>query len=551
MTKRGAQELDDVLSCMQTSMYKPDLMIEDGDEKIIVVNEADKNNTLYPQIEAKRLRIISALATQFQLDCNTVFVGNRGCLPHFEAWLTRSKFLECNHSISSNDNDINDDTITTSTTTSTTTTATTTTTTTTSSNNNDSSSYKIDPIIPLTAYKDSTLFDKLTKTFSKTASRKIIGRLQTICVNGISELQILTDKMRDKDKVGRANGPRIFIERIEIPLKKSGNTEMLIKKRFTFHKAVWEITENHYNKLLGLYRFQRRNNSNSNSNSSGSSINDNLSINSLVYTTATALSSSPSEDDYIFCVAIRYACAVGGNSRGGLEHGALPDDLQLHLRLKWNVRMECFASPFNVYLPTRNNSNISNNNFQYCSAFYDTDSMFGSIGSFFKFYPEEGVYQANPPFEDVIVTRMCQHMLQLITNSLSSNDNSDNSDDDDINELTFIVTIKADLLETLQEVVGIKDYIRYTLNLPASTHAYKRGNQYALDTYTTIQYNNSAFDSVIVWISSKNNCKSIPSNDNDPRLIEITKLFNNPENNSEKKRHKDKKVAKSKKNLKK
>ena len=48
--------------------------------------------------------------------------------------------------------------------------------------------------------------------------------------------------------------------------------------------------------------------------------------------------------------------------------------------------MECFASPLNCYCP------------RFCSAFPDTDSVFGSVGSFFDFEFVEGSFEANPPF---------------------------------------------------------------------------------------------------------------------------------------------------------
>lgn len=45
---------------------------------------------------------------------------------------------------------------------------------------------------------------------------------------------------------------------------------------------------------------------------------------------------------------------------------------------------QCFASPLNVHLP------------QFCSAFPDTDTPFGSAGSFFDFVPSEGSFEVCP-----------------------------------------------------------------------------------------------------------------------------------------------------------
>ena len=66
------------------------------------------------------------------------------------------------------------------------------------------------------------------------------------------------------------------------------------------------------------------------------------------------------------------------------------------------VDMECFASPLNCYYP------------RFCSAFSDTDTPFGSLGSFFEFRPDEGSYEANPPFVPEVIEAMAMHMESLL-----------------------------------------------------------------------------------------------------------------------------------------
>jgi hypothetical protein len=44
---------------------------------------------------------------------------------------------------------------------------------------------------------------------------------------------------------------------------------------------------------------------------------------------------------------------------------------------RFDCRTECFASPLNCRYG------------RFCSAFYDTDGAFGSLGSFFDFHPTE------------------------------------------------------------------------------------------------------------------------------------------------------------------
>ena len=61
---------------------------------------------------------------------------------------------------------------------------------------------------------------------------------------------------------------------------------------------------------------------------------------------------------------------------------------------QFGVTFECFASPFNCYFRQVNNNNNNNKNnyititmkiFQYCSAFPDIDSYFGSRGPILDF----------------------------------------------------------------------------------------------------------------------------------------------------------------------
>ena len=72
------------------------------------------------------------------------------------------------------------------------------------------------------------------------------------------------------------------------------------------------------------------------------------------------------------------------------------------LRDNFDCRFECFASPFNCRYT------------RYCSMFPDTDGPFGSSGSFFRFAPTTGSFQANPPFDKQFVDAMADHMFKLL-----------------------------------------------------------------------------------------------------------------------------------------
>lgn len=93
--------------------------------------------------------------------------------------------------------------------------------------------------------------------------------------------------------------------------------------------------------------------------------------------------------DQLASLIIRYE-ALGGSGYQAACSAAVFD--VMHRRFA--VAMECFASPFNCRWS------------RFCSAFADTDAAFGSVGSFFAFRPTTGSYEANPPFEPLLITAM-------------------------------------------------------------------------------------------------------------------------------------------------
>ena len=83
---------------------------------------------------------------------------------------------------------------------------------------------------------------------------------------------------------------------------------------------------------------------------------------------------------------------------------ALPKGVFDYLKESYGLECECFASPFNSY------SKIG----KYCSQFEDTDTPFGSLGSFFNFEPKEGVFECNPPFVEEYMIRNIDHVQQCL-----------------------------------------------------------------------------------------------------------------------------------------
>mmetsp|Transcript_19935 Transcript_19935/g.35426 ORF Transcript_19935/g.35426 Transcript_19935/m.35426 type:complete len:473 (-) Transcript_19935:581-1999(-) len=121
----------------------------------------------------------------------------------------------------------------------------------------------------------------------------------------------------------------------------------------------------------------------------------------------------------------------------------------------FKVNFECFASPLNCRYEA------------YCSAFPDTDAAFGSRGSFFAFEPNEGSFEANPPFVDETVALMAKHMFKLLKRSEKKG-----------LSLRFIVIVPAKYTDTIQaEFSSNEGLYRGSLVLDNREHSYLPGAQ--------------------------------------------------------------------------
>lgn len=66
---------------------------------------------------------------------------------------------------------------------------------------------------------------------------------------------------------------------------------------------------------------------------------------------------------------------------------------------------ELFGSPFNTCLE------------QYCSPFYDVEKYFGSLGSFFDFDFQTGIYFMNPPYDEQFMKFAAQKVLMALNST--------------------------------------------------------------------------------------------------------------------------------------
>merc|ERR1712086_1117370 len=98
----------------------------------------------------------------------------------------------------------------------------------------------------------------------------------------------------------------------------------------------------------------------------------------------------------------------GPHDEGAGWHMALAPSVLENLEEDFGVTCELFASPLNCTLS------------RYCSLFDDTDYMFCSLGSFFRFCSGDmvesgGSFECNPPFEEHLMQRAVSALLDALT----------------------------------------------------------------------------------------------------------------------------------------
>ncbi len=134
---------------------------------------------------------------------------------------------------------------------------------------------------------------------------------------------------------------------------------------------------------------------------------------------------------------------------------ALPSSVFDKLNKEFKVSQEMFASPFNCYFK------------QYCSAFYDTDCYFGSMGSFFDYEPNDhGCFQCNPPFTEEVIERLADRLDFILEKSKFG--------------LSYFVFIPEWLDPPTPGLVKLEKskYNRLHFNLTNKEHQYVTGSQH-------------------------------------------------------------------------
>ncbi|CAK9834563.1 mRNA (2'-O-methyladenosine-N(6)-)-methyltransferase [Anthophora retusa] len=177
----------------------------------------------------------------------------------------------------------------------------------------------------------------------------------------------------------------------------------------------------------------------------------------------------------VWCMLKRYQTYLGINE-GQATQMALPVTVFECLQRSFGVTFECFASPLNCYFR------------QYCSAFADTDSYFGSRGPFLDFRPVSGSFQANPPYCEELMEAMVNHFERLLADSTEP--------------LSFVVFLPEWRDPAPNALIKLESshFKRKQVVVPAMEHEYRHGFQHILPKgEVNIR---AAHGTLVVWLQN-------------------------------------------------
>lgn len=173
----------------------------------------------------------------------------------------------------------------------------------------------------------------------------------------------------------------------------------------------------------------------------------------------------------------RYQGFFGSSvGEGAQNQAAMPVAVLECLHKNFGVTFECFGSPLNSYFR------------QYCSAFPDIDSYFGSRGPILEFRPHCGSFEANPPFCEELMDATIVHFEKLL--------------EDTLEPLSFIVFLPEWREPPPPALLKLEAsrWKRRQLVVPALEHEYRHGFQHIIPkTEVNIRSVNAT---VVVWLQN-------------------------------------------------
>jgi Phosphorylated CTD interacting factor 1 WW domain len=166
----------------------------------------------------------------------------------------------------------------------------------------------------------------------------------------------------------------------------------------------------------------------------------------------------------LFALLARYDMLQGAGLQSALQ-GSVFD----YLLQEFDSTMECFASPLNCRYE------------RFCSAFPDTDAVFGSVGSFFDYdFSGGGCFQANPPFVANFILAMYRRMHDYLEKTSK--------------ELMFVVFVPAWTETTGWKALAESCYLGHHELMTQESHYYAEGTQHRRkDRFRVASFDTSVF----------------------------------------------------------
>lgn len=162
----------------------------------------------------------------------------------------------------------------------------------------------------------------------------------------------------------------------------------------------------------------------------------------------------------VWCLLKRYNTYLGNTTNSQQEceltQASLPVTVFECLQKCFGVTFECFASPLNCYFR------------QFCSAFCDTDTYFGSRGQFLDFKPMSGSFQVNPPNSEELIDETLQHIDRLLTDS-----------QEPLSFIIFLPEWKDPPLQCMSRI-DESQFKRKQVVVPSMMHEYRHGYQHVI-----------------------------------------------------------------------
>ncbi|XP_786170.4 mRNA (2'-O-methyladenosine-N(6)-)-methyltransferase [Strongylocentrotus purpuratus] len=226
-----------------------------------------------------------------------------------------------------------------------------------------------------------------------------------------------------------------------------------------------------------------------------------------------------------WCLLRRYQTLFGlGENEGHNLQGALPTGVFKALNEHFGVTFECFASPLNCYFK------------QYCSAFVDTDSYFGSRGPILDFFPFSGSFEANPPFGEELMEATVIHFEKLLERTTDP--------------LSFIV-FTPDWRDPITNALKMLEASRFKRRqevIPAYEHEYRIGNQHAVPESSVSS--RAVHGTMMIFLQNDEGNRVWPPTDEGIRAVmDVAKPKSAPSTPSRKRSPKDQELSPPRKKL--